>query len=153
MVVLLPCTRQKIAHLFQSAVQLLRFAPLRHHRQRARPDSWSSSFLKFTRNATVLDLLLARKKRPTSGVLVSCSSRHCHLASTSSLSTLPAELLLLVRDHLREAYVEEEPSYWFNELHWSAFEDYDDYEQEEEEEDWDWSTYWNEDRKWSAHTN
>lgn len=85
-------------------------------------------------------------------MLVSCSSRHCHLASTSSLSTLPAELLLLVRDHLREAYVEEEPSYWFNELHWSAFEDYDDYEQEEEEEDWDWSTYWNEDQ-WSAHTN
>ena len=63
------------------------------------------AFPKFTKNATVLDLLLARKKRPTAGVLVTCTSRPRHPSPASSLSTLPAELLLLIRDHMENEII------------------------------------------------
>ena len=89
------------------------------------------AFPKFTKNATVLDLLLARKKRPTAGVLVTCTSRPRHPSPASSLSTLPAELLLLIRDHLRHSYIAAEPSYFFDELHWAMHADEATGEEEE----------------------
>ena len=44
------------------------------------------AFTKLTRNTIVLDLLLARKKRPTTGVLVPCTSGHRHLSPSSWLA-------------------------------------------------------------------
>ena len=105
------------------------------------------AFTKLTRNTIVLDLLLARKKRPTTGVLVPCTSGHRHLSPSSSLSTLPAELLLLIRDHLRHSYIAAEPSYWVKELHWTVYAAIN--------EDWNLARNWRKpwsDELWTWHT-
>lgn len=110
------------------------------------------TFAKFTKNAAVLDLLLARKPRNTIGVPVSCSSRHCDL-STTSLSTLPAELLFLIRDHLRRSYINSEPSYFLNELHWEHFNPvFNVFGREElaDEGPAVWGVEWSE-RRWEEH--